>query len=152
MQKEILLKTKIGYNLAKVGLLSKLYAIQTLSSKSCSVTPEQFSVLAVLINNDGIYQRQISAITLKDRANITRILNILEKLECITKKTDANGRQIFKIYITEKGKAIYEETLPEILKVWEDSSVGINEQDLIKCSEVLAKITENLKDKVNIQI
>lgn len=152
MQKEILQQTQIGYNLSKVGLLSKLYAIQTLNAQSCPVTPEQYSVLGVLIKYGPIYQRQISAITLKDRGNVTRILNILEKLECITKKADVNGRKIYKIYITEKGKKIYEATKPIILKIWENSVKGISEDELLSFSKTLEKITENLKEKVNIQI
>ena len=152
MQKEILQQTKIGYNLAKVGILSKIHAIQQLNANSCPVTPEQYTVLEVLINNDALYQRQISAITLKDRGNVTRILNILENLGCITKKADANGRKIYKIYITEKGKKIYEETKPVILKTWADCIEGLTEEEILQCSRTLEKITENLKDKVNIQI
>lgn len=152
MQKEILLETKIGYNLARVGLLSKLYAIQSLNAAACPITPEQYTVLAVLANHGAIYQRQISAITLKDRANVKRILSILEKLECITKKADSNGKKIYKIDITEKGKKIYEETQPQILKVWEESIQGINDDEILVFNKMLTKITENLKDKVNIQI
>ena len=150
MQKEILQQTKIGYSIAKAGLLSRIFAIQSLSS--CPITPEQYTVLGVLVNHGAVYQREISAITLKDRANVTRILNILEKLECITKKTEVNGKKIYKIYITEKGEKIYRETQPLILKVWEESTKGLTEEELLMCSKILQKITDNIKDKVNIQM
>ena len=152
MQKEILQQTKIGYNIARAGILSKLHAIQTMSAHSCQITPEQYTVLEVLVNHGAVYQRQISALTMKDRGNVTRILNILENLGCITKQADANGRKIYKIYLTEKGKKIYEETKPVILQTWENCITGLSEEELLLCSKLLDKVTENLKAKVNIQI
>lgn len=68
------------------------------------------------------------------------------------KKKKVNGKKIYKIYITEKGEKIYRETQPLILKVWEESTKGITEEELLMCSKILQKITDNIKDKVNIQI
>ncbi len=51
-------------------------------------------------------KRQICEITLKDRANVARIIDILLQKELITKVSDSNGRRIFKIIATQKGKKI----------------------------------------------
>ena len=47
--------------------------------KEYDITPEQVTVLNVLKKHNGLYQRQIAAMTLKDRANITRILHLYKK-------------------------------------------------------------------------
>ena len=65
----------------------------------CNITPEQFTVLNALSESEWLYQRQISAITLKDRANITRIIKNLEKKGYIKKVVDTTSRKIHKIYI-----------------------------------------------------
>ena len=129
MQNEILKTQKIGLKLSQVGTLSRMFAIQTFAAKGFIITPEQFTVLSVLIENDGLYQRQISAITLKDRPNITRILNILEK-----------------------GKKVYEEVLPVILDIWKATCEGIDINSLYSCIEVIEKIKQNLSKNTILQI
>ena len=44
------------------------------------------------MHRDGLYQRQLSEITMKDRPNITRIINILEKNGYVTRVSDKNKR------------------------------------------------------------
>jgi len=152
MDNNKLIKHKIGPNLTGVGNLSKILATQTFSANNFKITPEQFSVLSVLYEHDGLYQRQLSAITLKDRPNISRILTILESMGYITKTPDVSGRKVVKISITPKGREIYKQVLPTILKAWVDTVEGIPEDDLDVFYEVLIKIKNNLLDKVNIQI
>ena len=152
MEREKLLTQKIGLVLSGLGNLSKMFAVQTFAAKNLKITPEQFTVLAVLYENDGLYQRQISAMTLKDRPNVFRIVTILENIGYITKVQETKGRKILKLSVTEEGKKIYEEALPVILSIWQDTIEGISEKDLEIFNNVQTKIRKNLLDKVNIQI
>ena len=79
MNKDAIIRHKVGLKLSQVGMLSKVFAMQSFVNGECNITPEQFTVLNALSESEWLYQRQISAITLKDRANITRIINMLEK-------------------------------------------------------------------------
>lgn len=152
MDKTKALKYKIGPKLAGTGNLSKVFAIQTFVNSNLNITPEQFSVLQVLVENGCLYQRQISALTLKDRPNISRILNILENMGYVTKTPDVNKRKIVKINITQAGIDIYNKAVPTILKVWHETVEGISEEELDILNSVLEKINSNLLSKVNIQI
>ena len=105
-----------------------------------------------MYENNNLYQRQISALTLKDRPNISRIVCILEEMGCITKTPDVSGRKVFKIAITQKGIDLYKQVLPEILRVWLETVEGVEEGDLDIFYNVLSMIRENLISKVNIQI
>lgn len=152
MDKTKALKYKIGPKLAGTGNLSKVFAIQTFVNSNLNITPEQFSVLHVLVENGCLYQRQISALTLKDRPNISRILNVLEKMGYISKTPDVNKRKIVKINITQDGIDLYNQAVPTILKVWHETVEGIPEEELDILNNVLEKINKNLLSKVNIQI
>ena len=152
MNTENILKQKIGLHLAGVGNLSKIFAVQSFSGNNLQITPEQFTVLALLYENDELYQRQLSALTLKDRANISRIVNILECSGLITKTPDVKGRKVYKIKITEEGKLVYHETLPVITSVWKETAENISDDDMKIFHSVLYKIQQNLIRKVNIQI
>lgn len=152
MKQEELLKQKIGVKLSRIGMLSKVFAIQTFAKMEFEITPEQFLVLLVLNDNPGMYQRQLSTLTFKDRPNITRIVSILEKSEYITSKNSSNGRQIKKLYITEKGKDICNKILPVIFKVWEDTTKGIEQDEINKFIDTLSKIETNLRENTYLQI
>ena len=79
MDNKDLLKSRIGMKLVRVGKMTRAIATQRFTKENFPLTPEQYTVLTAILDHDGLYQRQISAITLKDRPNITRIINILEK-------------------------------------------------------------------------
>lgn len=151
MKSNELLRTKIGPKLVTVGKLSRTFALQRFAECKYEITPEQFTILASLIENDGMYQRQIANITLKDRPNITRLLNILEKSEFIERKPDINKRKIYKIFITEKGRQVYEKVLPTVLSIWKESITGLSEEELQICIKALDIFRKNLEEKVNIQ-
>ena len=152
MKQEELLKQKIGVKLSRIGMLSKVFAIQTFAKMEFEITPEQFLVLLALNDNPGMYQRQLSILTFKDRPNITRIVSILEKGEYITSKNSSNGRQIKELYITEKGKDICNKILPVIFKVWEDTTKGIEQDEINKFIDTLSKIETNLRANTYLQI
>jgi DNA-binding MarR family transcriptional regulator len=147
-----ILKSEIGLKLSTIGKMSKVFAIQQFTYEEHGITPEQFTVLATLIENDGMYQRQICSKTFKDRPNITRIVNILEKADLVKRNEDVNGRKIYKIYITEKGKQIYEKVLPTIINVWGTTVKDIPDGELEVLLKVLEKIRKNLSENLNIQM
>lgn len=152
MDKKDLLKSRIGMKLVRVGKMTRAIATQRFTKENFPITPEQFTVLTAILDHDGLYQRQISAITLKDRPNITRIVNILENMGFVTRTSDVNKRKIYKINITDKGKEAYEQAMPTALELWQESVEGVTDEELKSCLKVLHKIRLNLEEKLNIQI
>ena len=130
MEQEILLKHKIGMRISRAGLLSKVFAIQSFAKDGCELRPEQFTVLNALKENDGMYLRQLANITYKDRSNITRIVSILEEKGYLKSSLEAEGRQVKKLYITQKGKDICESLLPTILRIWSTSVEGLSIEEV----------------------
>lgn len=152
MEQLELLKSRIGMKLVRIGKMTRAIAIQKFTAKNFEITPEQLTVLAALIDHDGMYQRQIGAITLKDRPNITRIINILEKMELVTRKPDVNKRKIVKIFITDKGREVFEKVIPTALDLWQRTVHGVPEDELKITLKVLQKFKENLERDLNIQM
>ncbi len=151
MKQEILLKHKIGMRLSRIGLLSKVFATQAFAKDGCGITPEQFTVLSALKENDGMYLRQLANITFKDRPNMTRIVSILESNGYVASTLESEGRQVKKLYITEKGKEICDKMLPTILKVWQETVKGISEEEIDSVLRTLDKIEKNLRDNTILQ-
>ena len=147
-----LLKSRIGMKLVRIGKMTRAIAVQRFSAKNFEITPEQLMVLSALIDHDGLYQRQIGMITLKDRPNITRIINILEKMNFVTRKPDVNKRKIYKIFVTDEGKNVVKKVMPTALELWENIVDGVDEDELEITLKVLNKFRENLMKDMNIQI
>lgn len=138
--------------LVRIGKMTRAIAVQRFSAKNFEITPEQLMVLSALIDHDGLYQRQIGIITLKDRPNITRIINILEKMNFVTRKPDVNKRKIYKIFVTDEGKNVVKKVMPTALELWENIVDGVDEDELKITLKVMNKFRENLMKDMNIQI
>ena len=138
--------------LVRIGKMTRAIAVQRFSAKNFEITPEQLMVLSALIDHDGLYQRQIGMITLKDRPNITRIINILEKMNFVTRKPDVNKRKIYKIFVTDEGKNVVKKVMPTALELWENIVDGVDENELEITLKVMNKFKENLMKDMNIQI
>lgn len=147
-----LLKSRIGMKLVRIGKMTRAIAVQRFSAKNFEITPEQLMVLSALIDHDGLYQRQLGMITLKDRPNITRIINILEKMNFVTRKPDVNKRKIYKIFVTDEGKNVVKKVMPTALELWENIIDGVDEDELEITLKVMNKFKENLMKDMNIQI
>ena len=105
-----------------------------------------------LKENNGMYQRQLATYTFKDRPNITRIVSILEEKGYITSQIVADGRQVKKLFITDKGIDECEKILPVIFDIWNTTIIGLPEQEIVDFLKTLDKIENNLREHTLLQI
>ena len=151
MYKDIL-HGRFGSMIFMTGVLIRGWSSQTFAEKGFEITPEQYLILALLVENGAMYQRQLAEITLKDRGNIARIIKILEDKELIEKIPDSNGRRIYKIVVTEKGKALSDKIFPTDIELRETIKKNISEEELNNTLNTLEKIYSTVRDKVTLQI
>lgn len=143
---------RIGSIIYVVGSLVRGFSSQAFSEKKFGITPEQYLILLLIIENQGAYQRQICETTLKDRANVARIIEILLQKGLIEKTADSNGRRIFKINATQKGIDLIKKIEPFDLEMREFITRDIPEEDLEITKRTLEKIKANVIDNVKLQI
>lgn len=139
----------IGNTLVVVGILTRVNALKVYADKGFSITPEQFTVLRLLVEEGDMYQRQIGEILYKDRPNMTRILNILEEQQLVT-RTDVLGKKM--ISATMAGQEMYKMILPVSISERKTLIQGIDENDLKTCINVLEQMKKNLGSKVKMQV
>ena len=151
MKNKEILNGRIGLKLVAIGKMSKIFALQRFSDEDHEITPEQFSVLAALAEHGAMHQSQIGGATMKDKANITRIVNILETNGLVRRNIEADKRRVNKIYMTERGQLAYTKILPTILGIWKDTVKGISKHEMDILLKVLSKIRTNLEDELNIK-
>lgn len=142
----------IGFLINKTALHFRLAALQAFKQDKHDITPEQFAILYILSFNDGMYQRQLSKLTLKDRPNITRLLNILEEKGLLYREADPENKRIFKIYITEKGRNTAKEVHKTLLSIKAQSSIDITEEEQVFFKKIMEKFCKNLEGLFELQI
>lgn len=146
------LNKKVLYNLMVAGLLSRVATLRMYAREKFPITPEQYFILSILVETGELYQRQICEMSYKDRPNMTRIINILEKQELVTRVPDVNGRKVFKIVVTDKGKALHASIKPFMLNLRDKATENIPVNELETCLNVLDKMRDNLEKHAQLQI
>lgn len=147
------LNGKIGSLIYITGTLVRGLSSQTFTEKGYNLTPDQYIILSLLLDNEEIkYQRQIAEIIFKDRANVSRIIDILKEKGFIEKIPDSNGRKIYKLIVTEKGKEAREEIFPIEKEIRKMITKNISDEELNVMFHTLEKMNLNIRDKVKLQI
>ena len=102
----------LGYVISRTAIQLKTAFQRELKAKGFDITPEHWAILFTVNENDGLYQKQLADKLIKDKPNVTRMLDLLEKRELITRKNDGNDRRIIKIFLTDKGREHMQEVIP----------------------------------------
>lgn len=149
---EISFGRRIGTTIYNTGVVSRALSSQTFAEKGFELSPEQFLILDLLVEQGELYQRQICEITLKDRGNVARLIKILEDKELITRTEASNGRRIYKILVTPKGKNLRDKIKPTAERLREILKENISEEELETTLNTLKKVYDNARKLVKLQI
>ena len=151
MQRSILRK-RIRARLAATEILLRALSNKIFAENDIIITPEQYTILSLITDNKELYQRQLSEITLKDRANISRIIKILESKGLVQRTADSNGRQILKIKPTQNGIELSNKIQPLAKRIRQTATEGIPNEEMELFLNILDKIFCNMETKVSLQI
>lgn len=121
---------------------------RALQAAGYDVTPEQWVVLAWLREHEGVSQTQLGEKTLKDRHNITRILNLLEKRGYVERRADEADKRVYRIFLTEAGRAAQEELAPIVLNHRKLTFKGLGPEDRQTMRNLLERIVKNIEKRL----
>ncbi|MCB9248404.1 MAG: MarR family transcriptional regulator [Ignavibacteriales bacterium] len=96
----------IGFIIVKAGRLIENKMRYNFEKEGIKITPQQWSVLTYLWNEDGISQQNLADAFSKDKTSMTRLLNNMEKNELISRKQDEDDKRNKKIYLTFKSRLL----------------------------------------------
>lgn len=128
-QQTLALNTFIKLNRACDSLNARLAARNTHSGLSVS----QFSVLEALLHLGPMCQRELGSKLLKSNANITLVIDNLEKLHLVKRETNPDDRRKFQISLTNAGRELISSIFPKHVEaiVAELSVLEPTEQQLL---------------------
>ena len=142
MKKTYTVEKSIGFIIYRTALAMKATLQRTLKERGFDITPEQYGILHVLREEAGLSQKEIGNILFKDKPNVSRMLDALERKRLIFRQPI--DRRKYAIFLTEEGERLIEETLSIGLELGERAIKGLLGRELESLEGMLNKIYENI--------
>ncbi|TCP30191.1 MarR family transcriptional regulator [Scopulibacillus darangshiensis] len=133
----------VGYPTVLTG--RKIVHLLFVHLKSYDITPEQWTVLRYLGEQDGITQKELSQKSGKDQATLTRILDNMDRKTWIERKANSNDRRSFLVYLTDSGERLRHVLEPSIEKVYQKVFNGISEEQIALLKITLEHMERNIE-------
>ena len=134
-----------GFIIHRLDTLLKLGLRHAFQEKGFDFTAEQWGVLFSLYRSEGIHQSELSDRTGKDRHNITRILNLLEKKGYIRRIPDEHDKRRYNILLTEKSREIEERLTSTVFNFLEKAFTGLTRREIMGMQKLHKHIIENVE-------
>ncbi len=118
------------------------------SDTDFNVSYEQWSILVHLYRKDGQTQQELARVAVKDKAAITRLLNILEKKNIVLRIPDRNDKRSKLVYLTNKAKDFKPDLIAVVKELLNEAEQDISQDEIVRCKNTLNKIFSNI-DQLN---
>lgn len=145
LEKDFRLDNSIGHIVNIVANRMKQELETTFEKSGYDISALQWMLLSIIHENNGISQNELSKKSKKDKTNIARVIDKLEKKELIKRIRDDNDKRAFRLYATNKGKELRGELSLLASGVVDKSTNGITEEEHQICLDTLKKIYTNLE-------
>ena len=132
----------IGFIIYRAALAMRSSLQRTLKERGLDITPEQCGILHVLHDEEGLSQKEIGVILFKDKPNVSRMLDALERKGLIFRQP--TDRRRYAIFLTEAGKTLLEEIRPLGMHLEEKAVKGLLAREIEALEGMLNKIYANV--------
>ncbi|HEY2494505.1 MAG TPA: MarR family transcriptional regulator [Paenibacillus sp.] len=109
------------------------------------ITVDQWEILVILWEKEGITQKELAERLFKDQTNIARMLFKLEKKGFIYRVTHETDRRSLRLYLTSKGQEIKDEILVPSLEAYRKTIDGLTDEEVETFRRTLFKMYDNVK-------
>ena len=117
--------------------------VNYMKQNGVKITPQQFTTLARLNSGDGISQKELADYLMKDYGSVTRSIHGLEKRNWVRRRDSSEDRRTKLVFITDKGKEIFQLVLPLQIERNRELLDGVSEKDYEQLIALLSTVREN---------
>ena len=132
----------IGRLLYITAQIMTLHAEKVL--KPYDLTVEQLQLLKNIAEDTALSQQQLCEIVQKSAANVTRILDRLERKDCVRRERNPADRRSSLLFLTDQGRDLIAEVTIVLESFSEHLTSGISNEEQALLSRLLYKMQDNL--------
>jgi DNA-binding MarR family transcriptional regulator len=118
---------------------------KTFQAEGFDLTPEQWGVLTRLREEEGMNQSHLGEKTFKDRHNITRILNLLERRGCIERRADKADKRVYRLFLTKTGQNVQKKLGAIVMTHREAIFEGLSREDIVTMQRIVEHTVKNVE-------
>lgn len=109
-----------------------------------AITPENYMVLAMLVQKEGAHQSELARLTHKNRHNMTRIITALEQKGYVERRADGGDKRRLRVFLTDPGRSVLEQYAPIVAEFSALVFAGLSEEELKVMHMAHLRILSNL--------
>lgn len=136
-------ESTLGYLLSKAHQSMKNRFVSMLKSNHLDITVEQWAVLNIVCALPGVSQSDIARMTQTDKANVMRMIDLMEKKEFVERLADQADRRVHRIHATPRGEEMLNAVIPVAREANRQSEAGLSPQECELLKEMLRRIRAN---------
>ncbi|NUO03750.1 MAG: MarR family transcriptional regulator [Saprospiraceae bacterium] len=134
-----------GFILERTAKRMKQFFHAQLTLATADITIDQWIVLQALESGGAQSQFEIARQTFKDAPTVTRILDLLEQKQLISREDDPNDRRRYNVRLTAQGHQKMQDMLPVIKNARQQAWRGLDDDEMATLVRLLDKVYDNLK-------
>ena len=109
-----------------------------------NITTDQWEILVVLWNHEGLTQKELAKQLIKDQTNIARMLVKLEKKDFIHREPHETDGRALRVFLTQKGQDMKDDILKPSKIAFEQTIKGLSDDEVNIFRNIIKKITANI--------
>jgi DNA-binding MarR family transcriptional regulator len=134
----------LGFIIYRTALALKAALQRCFKEHGFAITAEQWAIIRHLWEEDGLSQREIAEKTSKDKPNITRMVDALEKKRLVFRQPDPRDRRKYCIYLTKEGRQLLERLWPLAQDLRERVTHNLTGPEIDLLKDTLNRIYQNI--------
>jgi MarR family transcriptional regulator, organic hydroperoxide resistance regulator len=142
----ILVDRAIGFWINRVLTASRLEMYRRFREQGEDITPEQWTVLIRLWEQEGYTQSELSNATFRDKPTMSRILDSMEKRGLVERRVAPEDARARVIHLTRRGRNLRVKLVPVAEEIVERMTHGITPQALETTRDALRRMFANLTE------
>ncbi|MDR6434089.1 MarR family transcriptional regulator [Brucella pseudogrignonensis] len=128
--------------MAKVN--RKLRTVFDARVKERGLTLARARTLLTLIEQEGLYQKELAEVLEIENATMVRLIDGLERQAFVERQAVEGDRRAKRIVMTEEGKALAQQVVDLAAEVRVDLLEGISDDDLNTTLQVMRKMSDSM--------
>jgi DNA-binding MarR family transcriptional regulator len=141
---DFVLDNSVGFLVNRTALRLKRELQQAFRRQGFTVTAEQWALLNRLWEQEGLSQVQLAERTFKDKPNVTRMVEVLERNGLVHRQQNRRDRRAYHVFLTPAGRELRSAMIPLAVEVLRRALRGLDENEVEELRRVLERIDRNI--------
>ena len=140
----MLLSKEIAVELNLTGCKLKQFIAAKLRQMDVPLTPEQFILIDLLLNQGSMSQQQLADQMQKDKNSVTKLVDALERKGFVVREQNRQDRRSNTLVLTEKAEGLKPGAKQKGISILDEMLIGISEEELRSFLVTLGKLNRNM--------